>query len=56
MLQAYVTSGHVWREHSQAGHTHIDPDVGLRGARGRLLSEEEQVPGEKLQLWVMREC
>lgn len=52
LLQAYVTSrlGHIRWEHSQAGHTHIDPDVGLRGARGRLLAEEEEVAGEELQL------
>ena len=50
MLQAYVTSGQVLGKHSQAGHTHIDPDVGLGGARGRLLPEEEEVSGEKFQL------
>lgn len=38
------------REHSEAHHTHIDPDVGLLGARGRLLPQEQQVPGEQLQL------
>lgn len=52
LLQAYVTSrlGHIRWEHSQAGHTHIDPDVGLRCARDRLLAEEEEVAGEELQL------
>lgn len=54
LLQAYVTSW--WREirwkHSQAGHTHIDPDVGLRGAGSGLLAEEEQVSGKQLQLWL----
>lgn len=52
LLQAYVTSrlGHIRWEHSQAGHTHIDPDVGLRGARDRLLTKEEEVAGEELQL------
>lgn len=38
------------REHSEAHHTHIDPDVGLLGARGRLLPQEQQVPREQLQL------
>lgn len=50
LLQAYITSGKVWREHSQAAHTHVNPDVGLRGACGWLLSEEEQITGEELQL------
>lgn len=52
LLQAYVTSwwGQIRWEHSQAGHTHIDPDVGLRGARGGLLAEEQEVAGEQLQL------
>lgn len=52
LLQAYVTSGRgqIRWEHSQAGHTHIDPDVGLGRARGRLLTEEEEVPREQLQL------
>lgn len=48
LLQAYVTSGHMWREHSQAAHTHIDPDVRLRAACGRLLSQEQKVAGEEL--------
>lgn len=52
MLQAYVTSGYVLWEHSQAGHTHVHPDVGLGGARSRLLPQEEQVAGEELQLWL----
>lgn len=52
LLQAYVTSqlGHIGGEHSQAGHTHIDPDVGLRRASDRLLAEEEEVAGKELQL------
>lgn len=52
LLQAYVTSGlgQIRWEHSQAGHTHIDPDVGLRRARDGLLAEEEEVAGEELQL------
>lgn len=52
LLQAYVTSrlGHIRWEHSQAGHTHIDPDVGLRCTRHRLLAEEEEVAGKELQL------
>lgn len=56
LLQAYITSwrGHIWREHSQADHTHIDPDVGLGGARGRLLPEEEEVAGKELQLGLPR--
>lgn len=41
-------------EHAQAGHTHVDPDVGLGGARGRLLPQEEQVAGEELQLGLPR--
>lgn len=53
LLQAYITSGKVWREHSQAAHTHVNPDVGLRGACGRLLSKEEQITGEELQLWLV---
>lgn len=56
LLQASITSrlGHIRWEHSQAGHTHIDPDVGLRGARGRLLAQEEEVAGEELQLSLAR--
>lgn len=50
LLQAYITSGKVWREHSQAAHTHVNPDVGLGGACGWLLSQEEQIMGEELQL------
>lgn len=50
LLQAYVTSGKVWREHSQAAHTHVNPDVGLGGAGGRLLPKEEQITREELQL------
>lgn len=52
LLQAYITSrlGHIGWKHSQAGHTHIDPDIGLRGARDRLLAEEEKVAGKELQL------
>lgn len=52
LLQAYITSrlGHIRWEHSQAGHTHIDPDVGLRCACNRLLAEEEEVAGKELQL------
>lgn len=52
LLQAYITSllGNIRWEHSQAGHTHIDPDVGLGGARDRLLAEEEKVTGKELQL------
>ena len=38
------------RVHSQAGHTHVDPDVGLGRPGGRLLAQEEEVPGEELQL------
>lgn len=48
LLLAYVTSGHMRREHSQAAHTHIDPDVGLRAPCGRLLSQEQKVKGEEL--------
>lgn len=48
LLQAYVTSGKVWREHSQAAHTHINPDVGLGGACGWLLPQEKQIMGEEL--------
>lgn len=56
MLQAYVTSwwGQIRWEHSQAGHTHIDPDVGLGGACGRLLAEEEEVARKELQLCLAR--
>lgn len=52
LLQAYITSGlgHIRWEHSQAGHTHIDPDVGLGGPCGRLLAEKEEVAGKELQL------
>lgn len=52
LLQAYVTSlwGQIRWEHSQAGHTHIDPDVGLGGPRGGLLAEEQEVAGEQFQL------
>lgn len=56
MLQAYVTSwwGVIRWEHSQGGHTHIDPDVGLGGARGLLLAKEEEVAGKELQLSLAR--
>lgn len=56
LLQAYVTSVHMWREHSQAAHTHIDPDVRLRAACGRLLAQEQEVAGKELQLWLSCDC
>ena len=56
LLQAYITSwwGQIRWEHSQAGHTHIHPDVGLGGACGRLLAEEEEVAWKELQLCLAR--
>lgn len=56
LLQAYVTSwrDHIRWEHSHGGHTHIDPDVGLRGARGWLLAQEQEVAWEELQLRLAR--
>lgn len=56
LLQAYVTSRHMWREHSQAAHTHIDPDVRLRAACGRLLAQEQKIAGKELQLWLSCDC
>lgn len=56
LLQAYVTSGYMWREHSQAAHTHIDPDVRLRAACGRLLAQEQKVAGKEFQLWLSCDC
>lgn len=50
LLRAYITSGYMLGKHAQAGHTHVQPDVGLRWAGGRLLPQEEQVAGEELQL------
>ena len=38
------------RVHSQAGHTHVDPDVRLGRPGGRLLAQEEEISGEELQL------
>lgn len=54
LLRAYITSGYMLGEHAQAGHTHVQPDVGLGGAGGRLLPQEEQVAGEELQLRLVR--
>lgn len=54
LLRPYITSGYMLGKHTQAGHTHVQPDVGLRGAGGRLLPQEEQVAGEELQLWLVR--
>lgn len=56
LLQAYITSrrNHIRWEHSHGGHTHIDPDVGLRGAGGRLLAEEQEVAWKELQLRLAR--
>lgn len=56
LLQACVTSwrDHIRWEHSHGGHTHIDPDVGLRGAGGRLLAEEQEVAWKELQLRLVR--
>lgn len=53
LLQAYITSRKLWREHSQAAHTHVNPDVGLGGACGWLLSQEEQITREELQFWLV---
>lgn len=55
LLQAYVTSREGRRKHSQAAHTHVNPNVGLGGAGGWLLTKKQKISGEELQLgliWV----